>query len=169
MTNIVLDHDFSDFDPEGFSYPPAGFYTLVVTNAESKTKSPEKGGYTFITLTFKVAEGEQAGQQFLMDYLTGFPKERSEKTAKIAMENLGRIYYGATGIKPGRDGLKIAEMLNKPLQANLIIEEKPKTDGSGGTFKNAKLNGIQIAGTVSAQPATAETKPAAAETKPAWG
>ena len=142
--NIQLTHDYSDFNPEGFAYPPNGFYAMAVVDAKSDKKSEEKGGYAFITLTFEITDGDQKGQRFKMDYNTGYPKHKSEKAAIIAMENIGRIYYGATGERPGRNGLNIKDLMNKTFGANLIVEEKAKTDGSGGSFKNSKLNGIQF-------------------------
>ena len=62
-------------------------------------------------------------------------------TAKIAKENLGRIYYGATGMRPPMQGFNTTDLLHKSFNANLVVEEKPKQDGSGN-FKSAKLNGI---------------------------
>ena len=137
---MQITHDFSDFNPEGFTFPPSGFYSMAVTSQdEGKTKA----GDAKLTLTFQIADGDQKGQQFKMDYNTG---HSSTKTSKIAIENIARLYYGATGNKPGRSGLNTADMMNKPFGANLVIEEKAfsRDDGTEGKFTNAKLNGIQF-------------------------
>lgn len=135
---VQVSHDYSDLNVDGFAYPPEGFYTLKVAGEGGDNKPADKGGYFFITLTFEIVGTASAGMQFKMDYLTGHGKEI---TSRISKENLGRIYYGATGNRPPAQGFDTADLLGKTLQANLVIEEKPKSDGNG-TFKNAKLNSI---------------------------
>lgn len=166
---MYIDADFSDFNPEGFSFPPAGFYTLKIINQEEgKTKT----GHANLTFTFEVHDGEQKGQTFKLSYNTGHP---NPEASRIARENIARIYYGATGVKPSR-GLNTADLMHKAFAANLQIENKPKKDqygnimrdaeGKEATFKSASLNGIKPLANQQAQPP--QQYAAASAATPPW-
>lgn len=162
---MQITYDFSNFDPEAgsFSYPEDGTYTLKIVEDIVDQKPQERGGYTFLKLVFEVVDSAAAGQRFELHYLTGHPKV---EVARIAMETLGRLFYGANNIRPPLNGLDTKDILNKPFRATLTTKEEQKKDGNG-TFKSAKLTRIEPLGNEVITPAgnNAGNTPASAP----WG
>ena len=174
---VQITHDYTDFNPEGAKViPDAGHYTLKVLKGEGKTKDQDKGGYSFIEVTFEVIADNNVGQQFPFDYLTGHSNQ--DTTAKYAMEALGRLYYGATGEKPPRNGFNLDSLIGKFLACEITIKETKPTDPQTGqqrlredgtpiVYKNANMKGIRP---VEAAPAPAQNTAAPqAQATATWG
>lgn len=160
---MIINHDYSDFNPDGFSLPPVGRFLQRVIDEKFAMKSEEKGGYAFLTLTFVIEEGVNKGTKYNLDYLTGHP---NVQTNKIAKESLGRIYLAVTGQMPPKNGFDTALLQKAPFYGTISHEESPKKDGSG-VYKNARLNNIESANVAAQQqPAQAAVNAAPASTAP---
>ncbi len=173
---MIINHDYTNFNPNGFSLPPEGRFLQRVIDEKFSNKSPEKGGWAFLTLTFEIEEeGEHKGKKYNLDYNTGHP---NPATSKIALEGLGRIYYGVTGEKPPVRGFDTTILQRASFCGVISIKESPKNDGSAGVFRNVNLTNIEpVAVTeVAATAPIAQYQPqpvvaavnAAPQAKPAW-
>lgn len=137
---MIINHDYTNFDPSGFSLPPVGRFLQRVVDDKMNTKSTEKGGYAFFTVTFQIEEGENKGQKYNLDYNTGHP---NVQTREIAMKSLGLLYYGVTGEKPPVRGFDTAILQRAPFYGVISIKESPKNDGTDGVYRNVNLNNIE--------------------------
>ena len=154
---VMINHDYSDFNPEGAKVvPEGGHYILQFVKGDSKMKDQDKGGYSYVEVVFEVIDGHNIGQQFPMDYLTGYVKKPTDKydTSKIAMESLGRVYFGATGDKPPVRGFDLNELNGKQFVCDIVVKETPAIDKNNGQqilredgeplmYRNANMRGIR--------------------------
>lgn len=146
---MFIEYKFEEgFNPEGGNnYPPVGIYNLFVNGIKP---GQTKGGHPNLELTFKVAEGQYAGQEFTQYYNTGHPNDEARR---ISMETLARIYFAVTGTPPPANGLPLQDAMFKSFQAELV------KDGEYYKLKNFKnleaLKAVTAAAPAVAAPASA--------------
>ena len=154
--------EMDNFDPEfqSLSYPNVGIYSNVTFKVIASEPGETKKKEGKFDITFEAVTSEIAGRQFKITYNVG---NSNADTAKWAFQDVCRIYYAITGIKPNRstpfhfdDKLYFKNFL-----ATLEVTEKPGTDKNGNShdssgkpimFKSCKLNGFKHLGSMSGVP-----------------
>ena len=127
---MQLQYDYSNFNPEGPNFPSDGpNYFDIVGYDTGETRNGEKK----LIITYAVGSGPEKGKQFTMNYNVGHSNPQARQ---IAYEDLGRIYYGCTGNKPGASGIDLAHIDGKRFHATMTVVEK---DG----YKNPRFSQIK--------------------------
>lgn len=146
-----LDFNAADVAPStGFELLPAGDYTAVITDSESKPTS--KGTGTYLQFTFQVIEGEHANRKLWARINYTNPSAEAQKIGRAELSALCR----AVGVLQPRD---TAELHNRPITIKVGFEKRSDT----GDMTN-KIKGYAPAGGVSAPAPVA----APAASTPPW-
>lgn len=114
----------TEFDPV-----PAGEYTAVIT--ESETKPTKAGTGSYLQLTFQILEGEHKGRLLWARLNLDNP---SETAVKIARAELSSICRAVNVLQP-RDSV---ELHNIPLVIGVGLKRRSDTDELSNVIKGYK-------------------------------